>query len=70
MESKKATKLHTVLSKKFNDKLIIEAETSEAGVGFMEKFVPLIALRKKLDSVRSAIQEKKMDCFLFSCLGK
>ena len=38
MESKKTAKLHTVLSKKFNDTLIIEEETSETGLGFVDKF--------------------------------
>ena len=36
MESKKTTKLHTVLSKKFNN-TFIEAETSETGLGFVDK---------------------------------
>ena len=55
MESKKTAKLHTGLPKKFNDKLIIKEETSKTGLGFVDKFVSLIALRKKHDSVRSEI---------------
>ena len=55
METKKTAKLHPGLPKKFNDKLIIEEETSETGLGFVDKFVSLIALRKKHDSVRSEI---------------
>ena len=43
MESKKTGKLHTVLSKKFNDKLIIDEETSEKGLGVVDKFVALFS---------------------------
>ena len=45
--SKKTAKLHTVLSKKTNDVLIIEEETSETGLGFVDKFATLFSLRKK-----------------------
>ena len=58
MESKKTTKLHTVLSRKVNDKLIIEEETSETGFGLVDKFVSIATLRKKLESVKSEIQSK------------
>ena len=60
-QTKQTSKLHTVLSMKFNDTLIIEEETSdsETGLGFVDKFVSLFALRKKLDSVRSDILAKK-----------
>ena len=37
--ARKQPNLHTGLSKKFNDKLIIEEETSEAGLGFEDKFL-------------------------------
>ena len=45
-ESKRTARLHTVLSRKDNDCLIIEEETSEAGLGFVDKFVSLFSLRK------------------------
>ena len=45
MESKKTAKLHTVLSRKSNDALIIEEETSETGLGFVDKFVSIATLR-------------------------
>ena len=51
-ESKKKTvRLHTVLSKKENDMLIIDDETSETGLGFVDKFVSIFILRNKLDKV-------------------
>ena len=53
--SKKTTKLHTVLSKKANDNLIIEDETSESGLGFVDKFATLFTLRQRLDTVQSEI---------------
>ena len=59
MESKKTTKLHTVLSKKFNDTLIIEEETSETGLGFVDKFAFIWNLRKRLEQVRGDILTKK-----------
>ena len=59
MESKKTAKLHTVLSKKSNDTLIIEEETSETGLGFVDKFVSIATLRNKLESVMSEIKSKK-----------
>ena len=58
MERKKTTKLHTVLSRKVNHKLIIEEETHETGLGFVDKFVSIATLRKKLESVKSEIQSK------------
>ena len=58
-ESKRTTKLHTALSKKANDFLIIEEETSETGLGFVDKFASLFIIRKKLDSVRSDILTKR-----------
>ena len=45
MESKKTTKLHTVLSRKGNDNLIIEEETRESGLGFVDKCVSIVTLR-------------------------
>jgi hypothetical protein len=51
--SKKTTKLHTVLSRKANDVLIIEEETSETGLGFVDKFATLFSLRKRLDNARN-----------------
>ena len=59
MESKKTAKLHTVLSRKSNDSLIIEEETSETGLGFVDKFVSIATLRNKLESVMSEIKSKK-----------
>ena len=58
-ESKKTVRLHTVLSKKKNDTLIIDEETSEVGLGFVDKFVSIFILRKKLEKVRSEITAKK-----------
>ena len=45
-ESRKTQRLHTVLSKKENDRLIIDEETSETGLGlnFVDKFVSLFIL--------------------------
>ena len=57
-ESKKTARLHTVLSRKLVDNLIIEEETSETGLGFVDKFVSLFVLRKKLDKVRNEISAK------------
>ena len=57
-ESKKTARLHTVLSRKDNDCLIIEEETSETGLGFVDKFVSLFILRKKLEKVRNEIKAK------------
>ena len=57
-ESKKTARLHTVLSRKPNDSLIIEEETSESGLGFVDKFASLFVLRKKLDKVRNEISAK------------
>ena len=51
-------KLHTVLSRKTNDTLIIEDETSEIGLGFVDKFAALFTLRQRMESVRSEIQAK------------
>ena len=45
-ESKKTAQLHTVLSRKYNDCLIIEEETSESGLGFVDKFVSLHSQKK------------------------
>ena len=59
MESKKTAKLHTVLSRKGNDNLIIEEETSESGLGFVDKFVSIATLRNKLESVLSDIKSRK-----------
>ena len=59
MESKKTAKLHTVLSRKNNDNLIIEEETSETGLGFVDKFVSIATLRTKLESVLSDIKSSK-----------
>ena len=58
-ESKTVIKPHTVLSKKFNDKLVVEEEKSEFGLGFVDKFVALFPLRRKLDTVRSVTGAKK-----------
>ena len=58
LESKKKVRLHAVLSKKEYDMLIIEDETSEAGLGFVDKFVSIFSLRKKLAKVRSEIATK------------
>ena len=58
-DSKKTVRLHTVLSKKENDMLMIVDETSEAGLGFVDKFVSMFILRKKLAKVRSEIATKK-----------
>ena len=49
MESKKTAKLHTVLSRKSNDSLIIQEETSETGLGFVDTFVSIVTLRNKLN---------------------
>jgi hypothetical protein len=49
--SKKTAKLHTVLSKKTNDSLIIEDETSKIGLGFVDKFAVLFILRQRMESV-------------------
>ena len=68
-ESKKTQRLHTVLSKKENDRLIIEEETSETGLGFVDKFVSLFMLRNKLEKARSEIKAKKLEKFLPACLG-
>ena len=57
-ESKKTARLHTVLSRKLVDNLIIEEETSETGLGFVDKFASLFVLRKKLDKVRNEISAK------------
>ena len=57
-ESKKTERLHTVLSIKDNHCLIIGEETSEAGLGFVDKIVSLFALRKKLKAVRSETKSK------------
>ena len=46
-DSKKTQRLHTVLSKKENDRLIIDEETSETGLGFVDKFVSIFNIRKK-----------------------
>ena len=59
MERKKTAKLHTVLSRKGNDNLIIEEETSESGLGFVDKFVSIATLRNKLESVLSDITSRK-----------
>ena len=37
-ESKETARLHTVLSRKSNDCLIIDEETSESGLGVVDKF--------------------------------
>jgi len=47
-ESKKTARLHTVLSRKSNDSLVIDEETSESGLSFVDKFASLFVLRKKL----------------------
>ena len=39
--------------------LIIEDETSEAGLGFVDKFISIFSLRKKLAKARSEISAKK-----------
>ena len=59
IESKKTTNLHTVLSKKFNDTLVIEEETSETGLGFVDKFAFIWNIRKRLEQVRGDILTKK-----------
>ena len=59
MESKQTAKLHTVLSRKSNDNLIIEEETSESGLGFVNKFVSIATFRNKLESVLSDIKSRK-----------
>ena len=56
--SKKTTKLHTVISRKNNDTLIIEDETSEFGLGFVDKFAALFTLRQRLDTVQSEIRAR------------
>ena len=48
-DSKKTQRLHTVLSKKENDRLIIDEETSETGLGFVDKLVSIFNIRKKLE---------------------
>ena len=58
-ESKKTTKTSPWLSKKASDSLMIEEETSETGLGFVDKFAALFTIRKKLDSVRSDILTKR-----------
>ena len=55
-DSKKTQRLHTVLSKKENDRLIIDEETSETGLGFVDKFVSIFNIRKKLEKARSEIK--------------
>jgi hypothetical protein len=45
-ESKKKLQDYTVLSRKDNDCLIIKEETSETGLGSIDKFVSLFILRK------------------------
>ena len=45
-ESKKTARLHPVLSRKDNDCLIIEEETSVTGLGFVDKFVSLLFSEK------------------------
>ena len=57
-ERKKTGRLHTVF-KKENDMLIIKDEISEAGLGFVDKFISNFSLRKKLAKVRSKISAKK-----------
>ena len=57
-DSKKTQRLHTVLSKKENDRLIIDEETSETGLGFVDKFVSIFNIRKKLEKARSEIKAK------------
>ena len=59
IKSKKTAKLHTVLSKKFNDTLVIEEETSETGLGFVDKFAFIWNLHKRLEQVRGDILTKK-----------
>ena len=61
--------LHKVLSKKENDMLIIDDETSETGLGFVDKFVSIFSLRKKLEKIRGEITAKKMVYSLPACLG-
>ena len=48
-----------MLSKKFNDTLIIEEETSETGLGFVDKFAFIWNIRKRLEQVRGDILTKK-----------
>ena len=54
-ESKKTARLHTVLSRKPNDSLIIEEETSESGLGFVDKFASLFIFEKKVDKFKQRI---------------
>ena len=56
--SKKTTKLHTVLSKKTNDVLNIVEESTETGLGFVDKFAALFTLRQKLETVSSDMLAK------------
>ena len=69
-DSKKTVRLHTVLSKKEKELLIIEDETSETGLGFVDKFVSIFILTQKLAKVRSEIKSKKLVQFLPACVGK
>ena len=57
-DSKKTQRLHTVLSKKENDRLIIDEETSETGLGFVDKFVSIFNIWKKMEKARSEIKAK------------
>ena len=47
-----------MLSIKTNDSLVIEEETSEIGLGFVDKFAALFTIRQRIDSVRSDILTK------------
>ena len=57
-ESKKAIKLQTVLSKKFNDILIIEKETIEKGLEFVDNLLRYLISEKGSREEEAKLKQK------------